>query len=575
MITVVSQPPGIEDFAAPTAPPIPVSDCMNFCLLPDTADVFVSTGSKPTIVFTIPFTCTVPADGTAFTIWGYDFTVQSSTEFTSESFKVDTNGLFTAVYLSNMLAANIFFKRAMTLTSLTTGATSYELTFTWNECREQVNFTGSNMELTVFTTIGGSATATNGVSPVYVDGFRLLENAVRYNDATSDFNELGALVGMEIEKLCDTVGQVCIDIRTDVAADLYTLLPELTYSSFISSIDNGRSMMRYYTLQYGWTYRENCVAKSGTIKRADRILALNAAFDVDDPYQMRRYWYDHPDGYPPGQTVSDFLTTQPKTLPLCTDSFKWLWMLSSWQDDFGQYALIAKFVLYDSAGAVITTVQSVANDPLTMGWSQYQPVCINVSPRHISDVIGTPITNVAYYDVYVVGTNSIDYNDIWFTATETLRFEICKSCCTDATDLYFLSPAGGIDTMVVRVDSLETLQSGGEEIRVNIPCGTERTDRATYGGRSLVATRVYQKMKLSVELPRTSDWEKWAKHLRQSPQSWIRVLDESNTYIAKKIIFESGSITQRVSGQGVVVEMTGYLQDVPTQPGNEKNLWEA
>lgn len=572
MITVTSQPSGIENFTDPIVPPIPLSDCLNFCLQPDVADVFVSTGNKPNIVFVIPFTCTVPANGTAFKIWGFDFTIESAEPFTSSSFKVETIGLFTALNLANMLASNVFFKRAGTITSFVTVGSTFEMTFTWNDCREQINFTGANMNLTVFTTIGGSATETNGVSPVYVDAFRIVVNAVRYQDATQTFYDLGALVGMEAEKLCDTVGVVCVDIRPDVAADLFTMIPALTYDSFISSIDNGRSMMKYFSLQYGWTYRQNCVAKSGTITRADKIMVLNAAFDVDDPYQIRRYWYNHPDGFPPDQFVPDFLTTQPKTITLCRDSFKWLWLLNAWQDDWPQYALVARFVLYNAAGSIITTVQSVANNPLSMGSSPYQPVCFNASPRHISDVIGTPLTGVAFYEVHVVGTDPLNYNDVWFNASEYLRFNICDACCDDSTDLFFLSPTGSIDTIVVRVDSVETLQSGGEEIRVNIPCGTDRVDRATYGGRTLVSTRVYQKMKLSVQIPRSSEWERWVKHLRQSPQRWIRVLDEGGTYIAKKIVFENGSITQRETGKGTIVEMTGYLQDVPTQNANDKRL---
>lgn len=572
MITVTSQPLGIESNFDPIVPPIPLSDCLNFCLQPDVSDVFVSTGVKANIVFVIPFTCSVPSDGTAFKIWGYDFTVESAQPFTSSSFKVETVGLFTALNLANMLYSNVFFKRAGTLTSFSVVGSTFEMTFTWNDCREQINFTGSNMDLAVFGAIGGSGTATNGVSPVYVEAYRIVVNAVRYKDATSDFVDLGALVGMEAEKLCNTVGTVCVDIRQDVASDLFTMLPALTYDSFISSIDNGRSMMRFYSLQYGWTYRENCIAKSGTVKRADKILVLNAAFDIDDPYQIRRYWHNHPDGFPDGQFLPDFLTTQPKKIALCRDSFKWLWLLNAWQDDWPQYALVARFVLYNANGSIVNIVQSVVNDPLSMGFEHYQAVCFNASPRHISDIIGANMTGIVAYEVQVVGTDPLDYGNIWFNASEYLRFEICDSCCGDSTDLYFLSPTGSIDTIVVRVDSAETLQSGGEEIRVNIPCGTDRFDRAAYGGRTLVATRVYQKMKMSVQIPRSSEWERWVKHLRQSPQRWIRVLDEGGTYIAKKIVFENGAITQKETGQGVTIEMTGYLQDVPTQNANDKRL---
>lgn len=570
MITVTKQPPAIESFSDPQTPPVPLSDCLEWCLVPDTADVFTTPGAKAKIVFVIPAVCTVPADGTPFTVWGYDFTVDSSSDFTSESFKVYSTGLFTVVQLANMFAANIFFQRATVFTSFAIVGSNYEFTLEWRECREQPNFTGSNMDLAVFSAIGGSATPMNGISPVYVDAYRLLVRGVRWTDATGSFIPLSPFAGLDVEKLCTTVGEMCLELNQDIGADLYTMLPALTDTSFISAIDNGRSMMRYYSLEYGSTYRANCVPKSGTILRSDRVLVLNAAFDIDDPYQIRRYWNEHPDGFPSGQFVPDFLTTQPKQIPLCTDSFKWLWLLNHWQDSgFGQYSLIARWVVYDSTGAIVNIYTEVVNDPATMGSSSYQAVCFNASPGHLYNVLGANPADVACYEIQVIGVNPLDHDDVYFNASEYLKF--CPGhCCDNNTDLYFLSPTGSIDTVVVRVDSVETLQTGGQEINVQIACDSSRVDRATNGGRTLVAARVYQKVKLSLQIPRTTEWERWAKHIRQSPQRWIKVIDEGGTPIAKKIVFETGGIKVKETGVGSEIEFTGYLQDIPTQQGTEK-----
>lgn len=570
MITVTKQPPNIESFADPQTPPVPLSDCIEWCLKPDTGDVFTSVGAKAKIVFTIPATCTVVADGTPFTVWGHDFTVDSATPYTSTSFKIETLGLLTIINLGNMFAANIFFQRNTVFTDFHAVGPNFEFTLEWRECREQPNFAGSNMDLAVFASLGGNAVPMNGTSPVYVDAYRLLVAAVRWKDATFEFSHLSALAGLDVEKLCDTVGEMCLELNADIANDLYTLLPALTNTSFISSIDNGRSMMRYYSLEYGWTYRENCVPKSGTLMRSNRVLVLNASFDIDDPYQIRRYWNGHPDGFPPDQYVPDFLTTQPKTIFLCRDSFKWLWLLNHWQDDgFGQYDLVARWVAYKPDGTIQGIYTETVNDPATMGSSSYQAVCFNASPSHLFDVLGAPESQISAYKIQVIGTNPTDHDDIYFNASEYLRFEV-QHCCGDTTDLYFLGVPGGIDTVPVRVDSVETLQSGGEEINVQISCGSSRQDRATNGGRSLVATRVYQKMKMSLRVPRNDAWARWMKHLRQSPQRWIKVIDEGGFPIAKKIVFENGSIKTKESGVGSDIELIGYLQDVPTQPGTEK-----
>lgn len=567
MINVISQPPSISGFTDPAAPPVPLSDCLQICLQPDAADVFTTIGAKAQVVILVKATSGVPSDGTPFTIWGYDFTVDSSQQFTANSFKAETIGLFTVFNLASMLNSNIFFNRAVVM-SLAVVGSDFELTIEWRECREQPNFTGTNMDLAVFSAMGGSGTAMQGVSPEYVEAYRLVVRTIRWQDATFTTTPLSQLAGLEVEKLCDTVGVNCIDMNADVAADLYTLLPAMSNTSFIPTIDNGRSMMRFFSIEYGWTFRENCVAKSGTIKPSDRVLVLNAAFDIDDPYQMRRYWANHPDGFPDGQFTVDYLTTQPKKIPLCRTSFKWLWFLNNWQDEWGQYALVARFVLYDENGTISEIKQAVINDPLTQASSNYQAVCFNVSPSYLTEVLSAtkPFT---CYQVQVVGTDPLDYGEILFNATEYLEFCV-TDCCDDTADLYFLGVPGGIDTVNVRVDKNEVLQSGGEEIRVQVGCGTTREDRAGNGGRSLVSMRVYQKLTLSLQVPRNDEWARWMKHLRQSPQRWIRVKDEGGNWLAKKLILEAGSFKIKQSGVGETIEMVGYLQDIPTQNGTEK-----
>lgn len=569
MIEVTKQPPNIASFSVPQAPPVPLSDCLEFCLKPETADVFTTPGAKAKVEFVFPAVCSVPANGTEFTIWGHDFTIDSSTPYSSESFKVEGLGLLTLINFTNMIYANIFFQRA-TVMALALVGSEFHLTLSWRECREQSNFAGSNMDLAVFTSIGGSATPTNGVSPVYVSAYRLLARPIRWKDATLEFAPLGPFSGVEVEKLCDTVGDTCFHLNEPIADDLFTMLPELTNSSFISAIDNGRSMMRYYSIEFGSTYRTDCVPKSGTITRSNRVLVLNSAFDLSDPYQIRRYWNGHPDGFPPDQYVPDFLTTQPKTLSLCRDSFKWLWLLNHWQDDdFGQYTIRARWVAYKHDNTIYDIYDETVNNPLTMGSASYQAICFNASPSHLFDVLGAPESEIGSYLIQCIGTNPLDFEDVYFNASEYLKFNV-DHCCDDHTDLYFLSPTGGIDTVVVRIDSIETLQSGGEEIQVQIGCDASRTDRATNGGRRLVNVRAYQKVKMSLKIPYNDEWARWMKHLRQSPQRWIRLKDEGGNWMAKKIVFENGSIKAKESGQGSELELIGYLQDIPTQPGTEK-----
>lgn len=575
MITLAEQPPSIPStLTDPKAPPVPISDCWRWCLQPDAADAVTTPGSKATVEVLFPLTTTVPADGTAFKIWGYDFTVQSAEDFTSESFKVETSGLLTALNFGSMIQANIYFSRAVIVTGGIVGS-DFQVLLTWNECREQPRFSVDDMVFTGITATGGSATATNGVSPVYVEAFQIVSRLGFYQDATQTFLPISSFVGMEPNRQCTTVGQICPEYPLDAESALYTDLPDLTSTSFIPAIQGGRSLMRLFSLEYGWTYREDCGAKSGTIKKSPLVLGINAAFDIDDPYQMRRYWYAHPDGFPDGQFVPDYLTTQPKTIPLCWQSFKWLWLLNNWQDEFGQYRLVARFVLYKKGvSGVFEIFTHVINNPLSDAHSWYQPVNFNVSPQFVLDNAPTlNESNLDFYEVQVVGMETLT-TDILFNASEYLRF-VPGHCCEGTTDLYFLTPPGGIGTVVVNIAEENVVQEG-QEIFLQTDCGASRNDRARYGGRTLVGLRSYKEITFTINAPPNVQWRRWLKHLRASPQHWIRVEDEAGISLgfggnplAKKLIVEPGSAKIYENGSGIEFKATGYLADIPTQKGYE------
>jgi len=569
MITLTEQPDGMVDLLDDQKPPVPLSDCVRYCLQPDVADAISTPGAFATVVFVFPTTCTVPSDGTTFKIWGYDFTIDSSSDFSSSSFKVDTIGLLTILNFSNMIYANIFFNRAVTISFQVVGS-DYEITLTWNECREQPRFSSEDMVLDVFTTIGGSATPTNGTSPVYVDGFRIITRGYVLKDATYSGSALGPFVGLESEKQCTTVGETCVVMNDDYSEELYTPLPDLTSTAFIDTITLGRSMMKLFVLEYGWTYRENCIAKSGTIVRSKMGLILNAAFPIEDPFQIRRYWYGHPDGFPNGLTYAEFLTYQPKETKVRTDSFVWLWMLNSWQEDFGQYSLKARFVTYNLDGTVGTIYNFIVNDGVSDAHSWHQPVNFNVSPSFLVDQFAVDLTTILKYEVQVVGVNTADPNDIYFNATEYIGF-VPVMACESHTDLYFLNSPGGIDTFDVQIDKIEVVQDGNE-VQIGIPCGTDRSDRAKYGGRTLVSLRSYTKYTLSAELQRTDANRRWLTDLRKSPQRWIKVTDDDGQPLAKKIIISPGAIKVNEVGVGIKIELEAYSQDIPAQSSSEKRL---
>ena len=574
MITVASQPPAIaEDELSindPKQPPVPVSDCIQWCLQADDADVITTAGSKATVTIFIPTTCTVPANGTALKVWNYDFTVQSTPDFSAQSFKANAIGIFTALNLANMFSANLFFNRAVTITSASvTGGIN--LVLTWKECREQPRFAAEHFDFTAITALGGTGAYSNGVSPEYVEGYKMGLAVGVWQDATSEFDKITVIEAVEVDKLCDTTGEVCVNYQEDIQSVLYTPLPEMTPTGRIEAIENGRTMMRLFSLEYGWTYREGGVAKSGTFKKSDRVLVLNAAPDVMLNGGLARYWYDHPDGHPDGLSYVDFLTLQPKGgIPLCRTSYKWLWFLNNWQAEYGTYKLRAIFALYNSAGGLISSHRVTINDPAINGSAWFQPVCFNVSPEYIETTFSLSMANVARYEVQVHGTNPADVNDVWFNATEYLSFYLDRDACCgeDYHDVYFLSSASGIDTIRLRLDEVASVQEG-TAVRLLTDCSADRETKARYGGQTMQNIRSYKRLRFTAGAEYADDLQRWWNDFRKSPQRWVRLEDTSGDWIARKLLFDNSETIIKRNAEGVELEFSAYLPDDPTQKANE------
>lgn len=572
MISITSEPPSLGsniNISTQKQPPVPVSDCFRWCLQADTADAITTPGSQASVVILFPAVCSVPANGTAFKIWGVEFTVQNSSDYTSNSFKVETVGVLTFLNFAYMIASNLFFNRALTMSAVVVGS-DFELTLTWNECRAQERFSAPDMDFAALDAgVGTTSTFTNGSSPVYVEGFKIIARPIVFEGETISSYPLGPLEALEVDLLCSSVADVCVDFRPDFEQQLFTRLPDLTATSFIDEIENGRSLMKFFGIEYGWIYRTNCQAQSGTIQRSGRVLGINAALPIEDQYGMRRYWHDHPEGYPPGQTVPEFLTYQPKSRhTLCLNSFSWLWLTNNFQRLYGiNYRLVARFRLYKKGfgGFFEEFRHTVMNsDPNKNTW--YQAICFNTSPAFV--LLNAPTLtsdNLIGYEVQVFGENSA--GAVLFTASESLRFEVVNAC-NNCTDVYFLTSPGGIGTQPVTIKEKEVVSSGNE-IKISTSCDLSNTDRARYGGRTLVSLRSYERVTFEVNLPNTPEHERWIKDLRKSPQTWLKVSDFDGRPLARKMILDSGAVKIFKTGEGISVEMTGYLSDIPTQKGVE------
>lgn len=562
MITILEQPPLEADNGA-----TPVSGCLKWKLQPDAADVVDTPGTAATLVVDFPNPPTVPANGTEFTLWGQLFTVDDAVPFTGQSFKVTTNVLETAFNFKGMLEANIFFRRDTTV--VLSGGLLDIATVTWRECKEQPRFGGPAMDFVGLESTGATVTATNGVSPVYVSGYKMILRLLRAENSGVEYTELTKLEGMEPARSCAGSGPITIDYMRDAKRTLFPVLPALTATSYIAPPGGGfytnqwkTGILAAFQLEYGWIYREDCQPKSGTLLKSDRVWLVNMAFPVEDIYNIRRYWADHPDGLPPGQFLIDFLTTQPLGIRVCRDTFCWLWFLNTFT--FTATNFKVRFAVYDLAGAL--TVHKY-----TLPHVGEMVQNFNVSPGFLVAQFGINLSNVSAYEVVVTGDDGLD---TVFNATSQLKFVLDQQCCDDHTDAYFQTPAGGIGTLTVERSELEVVQEG-TEICIDVPCGIDPFEAAKKGGRSLVALRNYERATIVARESYNEENQKWFADFKRSPHKWVktRIIQtdfDTPQWVAKKFIVEPGGIKIFRNGENLELAATGYFADTPSQSTTEQ-----
>lgn len=528
--------------------PIPVSDCLQWCMEPDDADVVETSGSGAFVQIVFPNTFSVPSDGTTFKIWGHTFTFNGSFDYTATSFDADGEANPARNNFARMIEANLFFRRAVVVNRVG----SNTALISWLNCEPQANFTGSNLVLTAFTSFGATVTSAQGVSPVYVPGYKMTVQLMKLigNTGNNAWRAISALAGLEVKKTCGGADAMCVNLMGEARKTLFTPMPDLTDESEIDP--QVQTMMGRFSLAYGWVYRsEDCQTQTGTIRRSDEALVINSAFPSEDPDGILPHWYDLA-----GVTPIKFLTNQPETLSVAPDSKAWLWLTCNWLVDLPTFAgLRLRFVVYEvGGGGDIFTV-----DYQPCEWWQVKH--FNVSVGRVLTLSGLTIAELESYWVQVIPITSS--GTPVHVGTEYLKYKVDKQC-ENTTDVYFVTPPGGIGTMLVQIMD-EEIEQTGNEICMDIPCGTSLSEISKYGGRSLSNIRAFERVTVRAVDDENDESVAYFKSFKASTERWIRVASGTDGWAAKKFIPETGGIKVFQQGGRIELIATGYLADIPLQ----------
>lgn len=575
-VTIVESPP--------TNQPSPVSDCLVLEFQHSSSDFISSNGSVPYVEIQWPGSPVAPANGTQFTIWGYVFEFQSGSAYTSTSFRVVNGNMEqTRANFKAMIESNFFFRQATTVSNAATATT----VILWASCREQERFAGDNMDIAELENMGCTVTVSNGTTPVYVEGYKLLTRLM-LDDGTPTLKIMTEFEATEIDRVCNTP----INSVRDFMPDVKQLMFFPAFANGLLQLDaisrSTEGMYLKVAVEYGFVFRDNCEPQSGTFAISNVFSVLNAAFPLEFGHKMREFFPGATGGLPGSLTHYRFLTSQPKTHEISINSYCWLWFFTNKTGGIDSDDIWQSEIFYTLTDGTTGTYTGTALDShsgffddnaggyVTLNWNLQ---CINVSPEFVINNTPATAANLAKYTVKIMsvidGGTPTQY-------TEELTYEISgrngvmgNACFTSggangttggATDLYFVMPESGLGTLLVSIEEKEINQEA-TEILLDVPCEATRIEAASMRGRSFTGVRSYDRLTFRVIRNYTDADVQFFANFKRSPQRWVQVpSDDGYTgYIAKKLLIEPGGVRVYKNGEKIELIVTGYLQDAPVQ----------
>lgn len=542
--------------ATPAVYPIPepVSNRLAWTIQPDSADVLETVGSFATVQVTFPASgITVPANGTEFTLWGHTFTIDDTTSFTQNSFELETSGNSSGINFKEMLKANFFFSK----TVISNGAGGNRDTIiTWEGCGEQENFTGAAMDLSALETAGATVTITNGMTAVKVNGYVMQARLLKM-DADGIYQPITKYEGFQPVINCNAVQALTIDFMEEARRTLYTSIPDLNVTSEQAPEDT--TAVGMFKLQVGWTYKDdNCQPLSGNFITSDAVMVYNTVFDLEENWGMKRFIYDHTEITPFDiPKWPRWLTNKPERLALGYESIAWLWLSGAYNISLTPEDIRVTFNVFYNNG---TTAQAHVDYPFVAEWQLHN---FNVSPKRLLSLFSlVDLSTVSHYFVRAIA------RDEFGASIGTIGYETyfsVESPCEETTDLYFLTPYGGIGTMFCDIVEKSHNQSANE-ICLDVPVMATRQEQARYGGYMQNQVRNQESVTLRCRRNYTEDEVAYFRSFKASPERWIQIpetgLDGSGqlyNYIAKRFLVDPGGVQIFQEGDYIELIVTGKI----------------
>lgn len=224
-----------------------------------------------------------------------------------------------------------------------------------------------------------------------------------------------------------SVKDICIDLKEVIKPNLYT-----TFMGANANFTNfDEHSLRKFVLKYGYIENLGCDNTTIFFKNSDEIFAINQLIQPKNLNGVLPYIFD-------GTGPAKYFNLRPN-LPLCNNSFMWLYAYLNFPDYFiGTPSAYVRYTLLDSDLNIINDLdQPIPQSTLTY----YQEAGVLIIPAGPANMpIWDDDTCLVYIEMYVPQPGG----EVQILEKYKYSVADCRSC---NFEFYFLSSAGAYETI--------------------------------------------------------------------------------------------------------------------------------
>lgn len=387
----------------------------------------------------------------------------------------------------------------------------------------------------------------NGQAPSYVNGYRIMYRPEYLDgDVWCPVCDVWNIAPVPVDADYNPIS-LDVPIQGMLSKLVKTRLPILSQSSVnLDSTITKRIRLKAGSQQIG----SGTTVAYNEFTTTEEAVIINTALQVEDVNGMADYAYSQT-----GVTDNSarFLTSRGLVSLACRSDYMWFWFYASVQEYFegeGETvdAIVYKYTtkFYNNAGLLATQTATIANNDGVF--------IIPAGPKNgLHQAAAQPTATRMEVQVMAIATlDGVDTRDLNVSKKYTIH--LVENCCDD-TQVFFLSPFGGYDTLSFTKRVGIEISTTMTEICTDDPCGGDilNSGKAQVNGKSferiVLETSSYQK---------TEEQRRFFRDFKISESRFILTTNEDGTAVIRRFLIEPGTLRVWQDGEKLRLTVAGY-----------------